>query len=894
MMPAKKDPLMTKIQKNLEEVRKSISSKTHLKVKKIKIKSIKPVSSQTPEVIVDEMMNLYEKVTIGKAKKYLPKHSELKSRMKDFVSAHDYQVYLEWTIVYPAELYGSITNKKTVKRPPRKSQTLIQQSVMLFDKKKGRVKFDSFASFILLPSKVETIPPKKRVTRNSPETIHSVERTISFKEPLIWWEEVITKTFHYKASVQYDSPCIYAGDLNTPHEFAFTVNFKSWCVDNPDHLGFCLGGNLFGIIGEGGSLPSAILSGLIGSAYKASVWLEPDCDRFVNGEIDYYDNNDGELSISFGVDYYGSFAISYSHKSNRWAAISSPDNEGNRLNIYHTPKHDLGYLRGVYYFSGNHFEFKASVLTQGIANADSPEKGIIHCKIPAKYGYQEWTLSPWKDVRSFPDFEFDIEYYRLDHAKTPSITITPATASSVDVGETITFTVKIKNQSEIIGIEEAHLFLDTDSLGDHLDPESQTGIQIAYPDNEETHLGIGQEVSYTFVLRGVKFGTVWPFFHLQYKYSNPARDQQFDTYGYCQGVMINDPSKSVGYLCGSTNNVDTGMKVADAEILLTSEDKQYSITSDGHFTLENLPPATYRIQSNQKGYLEKTREIQIEQGKVTNVDIPMISLDRVKQAKKPSLTITPADTPTKYCQITAGDTIAISVKVKNEDAAIGIEEAKLSILARSLGGFLECESPIEIPIATISNQLDPGKTRTRTFTLKGMKLGTAWPRFKLSYKYGKDAEFTTFGTCEEILVNDPAAAVGYISGTTLYSDTKTNCSDAEVVLKSVKNEFSITSDGCFALADIPPDIYRIQASSPGYLSDKTEINIRKGRVTKIDLLLNALPIVGNKNTKELHVRECMWAKRIKRENKIYFEKLQAGLKAGYDGCYYCLGKYHTR
>jgi hypothetical protein len=883
-MPAGKDPLTKKIQKQVEEMRKNISSKTPLDVKKIAIKSIEPVSSQTPTIMADELINLYRKATKDKAKKYQPNQADLKSNFKKQIDTTDYQVELEWTIKYPPEILGLIADKQSLKKPPRKGQTVIQESAMIFDSKKGKIKFDSFAVMIPVPTKVEIIPPKKRITHDSPLTLHSGEAVISFEA---FW--TTTKKYHYKASLTYDSSCIYAGDLNTPHDFNFRVKFETWCTKE-NLLGICLPGNLFGTIGEGGSMPAIIFVGVKGSPYKSSVWLEHDCDRFVNGEIDYYDANDDQYSISFGVSEKGSFGINYSRNNDRWATISSPGNDGDRIDIYHTPEHALFILRGVYYFKTNYFDFNASVLTGGITETETPEKGIIHCKVPVQYGYVEVV----QKCDPLAVFEFDIEYYRLDHAKTPSITITPAGACSVTVGGTITFTVKVKNESEIIGIEEAHLFLDTDSLGNHLDPDSPTGIQIAYPDNEETHLGIGQEVSHTFTLKGAEFGNAWPFFHLKYRYCNPARDQQFDTYGYCGAVMVDDPLKVVGYLCGSTNNVDTGMKVADTEILLTSGEQQYSITSDGHFTVENLAPETYRIQSIQDGYLEKTREIQIEKGIVTNVDMPMISLDRVKQAKKPSLTITPAVTPTRYCQINAGDTIAISVKVKNEDAAIGIEEAKLSVVARSLGGFLERESPVEIPIASIGNQLDPGKTRTRTLTLKGVKFGTAWPRFKLSYKYGKDAEFTTVGTCEEILVNDPAAAVGYISGATLHSDTRANFPDATVVLKSAKNEFSIISDGRFILPDVPPATYRIQASSPGYLSKKTEIIISKGKVAKIELLLEALPIIGNKNTKELHLKECAWTKRMNKANKIYFENLEAGLEAEYDGCYYCLNKYHTR
>lgn len=51
--------------------------------------------------------------------------------------------------------------------------------------------------------------------------------------------------------------------------------------------------------------------------------------------------------------------------------------------------------------------------------------------------------------------------------------------------------------------------------------------------------------------------------------------------------------------------------------------------------------------------------------------------------------------------------------------------------------------------------------------------------------------------------------------------------------------------------------------------------------------------IGNWNTYELHDCRCQWVERMSLKHKVYFEKLQMGLNAGYDGCGFCLKKHHT-
>jgi len=52
--------------------------------------------------------------------------------------------------------------------------------------------------------------------------------------------------------------------------------------------------------------------------------------------------------------------------------------------------------------------------------------------------------------------------------------------------------------------------------------------------------------------------------------------------------------------------------------------------------------------------------------------------------------------------------------------------------------------------------------------------------------------------------------------------------------------------------------------------------------------------IGNWNTDELHDCRCQWVDRMTPNHKVHFATLQAGLNVGYDGCGFCLRKYHTK
>jgi methylphosphotriester-DNA--protein-cysteine methyltransferase len=51
--------------------------------------------------------------------------------------------------------------------------------------------------------------------------------------------------------------------------------------------------------------------------------------------------------------------------------------------------------------------------------------------------------------------------------------------------------------------------------------------------------------------------------------------------------------------------------------------------------------------------------------------------------------------------------------------------------------------------------------------------------------------------------------------------------------------------------------------------------------------------IANRDSGEVHLRSCEWGRKIKRDNREYFCRLEDALAAGYNGCYYCLREYDT-
>lgn len=65
-----------------------------------------------------------------------------------------------------------------------------------------------------------------------------------------------------------------------------------------------------------------------------------------------------------------------------------------------------------------------------------------------------------------------------------------------------------------------------------------------------------------------------------------------------------------------------------------------------------------------------------------------------------------------------------------------------------------------------------------------------------------------------------------------------------------------------------------------------------GRVTR-RMLVGEYPYAANRNSSEVHVANCVWARRIGPKNKVAYRDLSLALQHGYNGCWYCLPQENT-
>jgi hypothetical protein len=85
--------------------------------------------------------------------------------------------------------------------------------------------------------------------------------------------------------------------------------------------------------------------------------------------------------------------------------------------------------------------------------------------------------------------------------------------------------------------------------------------------------------------------------------------------------------------------------------------------------------------------------------------------------------------------------------------------------------------------------------------------------------------------------------------------------------------------------DFPDGVYRLAAAQ---IIDGQEV----GRVTRV-LAVGEYPFLANRNSMEVHVGDCQWARKVGPRNRRAYKDLDRALKHGYNGCHYCLREYST-
>lgn len=101
----------------------------------------------------------------------------------------------------------------------------------------------------------------------------------------------------------------------------------------------------------------------------------------------------------------------------------------------------------------------------------------------------------------------------------------------------------------------------------------------------------------------------------------------------------------------------------------------------------------------------------------------------------------------------------------------------------------------------------------------------------------------------------------------------------------------ITGDKPLVMDANAPRTVRVQfqAMQQSVAAISAQVAIREDQVLEEE----EPPLIGNKNTKELHEEDCAHVDRMNDENKLEFSSLQEAITRGYNGCHFCLSAYDT-
>lgn len=84
----------------------------------------------------------------------------------------------------------------------------------------------------------------------------------------------------------------------------------------------------------------------------------------------------------------------------------------------------------------------------------------------------------------------------------------------------------------------------------------------------------------------------------------------------------------------------------------------------------------------------------------------------------------------------------------------------------------------------------------------------------------------------------------------------------------------------------PGDVY------PVFVEQYTDGAIT-GRVTLVARMVGSPAYLANRNSGEIHLPNCVWAKKISARHRVPFDDLNLALNRGYNGCHFCLPDYST-
>ncbi|MCB1826705.1 MAG: hypothetical protein KDJ54_19835 [Candidatus Competibacteraceae bacterium] len=234
--------------------------------------------------------------------------------------------------------------------------------------------------------------------------------------------------------------------------------------------------------------------------FKSRIWVS---DVFQDGSYQVSGNDLGS-----GISFDLSFGVSVSGKGVGGSVGIAIPGPGPLILVGSNSSASELFLGDVLYSDNAGFRYRGNFRNGGnfklsnflIRTDDNPgETGSVRASIPVYMAHEgvgvlnltgEWagTLSPRAD------------YVRGDHVKQPTYTVT-ADRKTVQVGEDVTVTVRIDNNSSAVAIRDGSVALDAGALGGVLTPKSATVVSFGTIDTNGSQ-------SVSFVLTAVASGQV--------------------------------------------------------------------------------------------------------------------------------------------------------------------------------------------------------------------------------------------------------------------------------------------------------------------------------------------------------------------------------------------------
>lgn len=587
-----------KIKNAVDEFRKKLRKKSGLDISKIKIVDIKPISNRDVKLVAEKLLS-QEKTMCKKIKSTTKIRTEFIKNLRKIATKDDYLVTLKWTIRPTLKRIDLPEKMEWGEVVPFKKENVHRESHMIFDSKRGVIKFDSFGILIPVKVDVEYVPPKEK-THHSAVTEELGKYVIKFHD---WFGT--TKKYHYKATVSYNNFSKYASSI-VPNDVRATINFKMWC-ERVAWYAICT--NPIALLGVGGSFPSICPGD--GSSYKSDVYLSVPTDYFESGTLNVNDDNGWSVSIGFSFSKIVGVRVTPSYDTSKYATLTYPNNSGDEIAIKHVPKCGVAPpIRGVYYKKGK-LDFVGKVIAAGSPNS---EKGRINFYFPVYSGYIDNYIvaSSWH-IYYWGAFSFNMDYVRGNAIPEPTFSIT-STPLTINQGETTQLKVTIRNNSSEVDLKNVQVILDSSSLGAKLDNVggSTRNIQRIAKNSAST-------VTYT--LQGMNSGHSTPRLDVVYYLGDPVPQEYTRKEISVDGPTIEVLGEtSMGSISGKVSLSGTDTGIAGATVRASPGNKYATTSSNGYFTFSNLEPGFYTLTASCSGYQDRTVTVLVTEGNITYVD----------------------------------------------------------------------------------------------------------------------------------------------------------------------------------------------------------------------------------------------------------------------------------